>query len=38
LGSRKNYVASTGCDVPPGTPRENLSAFMRAVRDFNQGD
>lgn len=38
LGTRKNYVASTGCDVPPGTPRENLSAFVRAVRDFNRGD
>ncbi len=35
LGTRTNYVASTGCDVPPGTPETNLSAFVRAVHDYN---
>lgn len=32
----KYYIASTGCDVPPGTKRENLEAFNRAVRDYNR--
>lgn len=30
-----NFVLSTGCDVPPGTPRENLDAFFLALEDFN---
>ena len=29
-----NFVISTGCDVPPGTPWENIDAFFKAVKDF----
>ncbi len=30
----KNFILSTGCDIPPQTPIENLTAFMRAAREF----
>ena len=29
-----NFMASTGCDVPPASKWENLVAFSSAVRDF----
>jgi uroporphyrinogen decarboxylase len=29
-----NFVMSTGCDLPPGIPLENMQAFMQTVRDF----
>ena len=31
----KNFVLSTGCDVPPRIPAENIDAFYRALYDFN---
>jgi len=30
-----NFVLSSGCDIPPGTPLENVQAFFRALRDWN---
>jgi uroporphyrinogen decarboxylase len=32
----KNFVISSGCDIPPGSPLANLNAFFRAVADFNK--
>jgi uroporphyrinogen decarboxylase len=32
-----NFILSTGCDVPPQTPLENLAAFMRTARGFREG-
>ena len=32
----KNFVLSSGCDVPPAVPKENICAFYRALDDFNQ--
>lgn len=29
-----NFVISTGCDVPPMSPWENIDAFFKAVEDF----
>lgn len=29
-----NFVISTGCDVPPMSPWENIDSFMQAVADF----
>jgi uroporphyrinogen decarboxylase len=29
-----NFIMSTGCDLPPGVPLENLLAFMETVRRF----
>jgi uroporphyrinogen decarboxylase len=31
----KNFVLSSGCDVPPGTPVENIEAFYSTLREFN---
>lgn len=30
----KNFVISSGCDIPPATPLENLDAFFEAVEEF----
>lgn len=32
----RNFVISTGCDVPPHAKWENIDAFFRAVEDFYQ--
>jgi uroporphyrinogen decarboxylase len=34
-GDYPNFVLSSGCDIPPGTPLENINAFYRALNDFN---
>lgn len=31
----KNYVLSTGCDVPPAIPMENVKAFYEALAEYN---
>lgn len=31
-----NFVISTGCDVPPEVPLDNIRAFYEAVKDYNQ--
>lgn len=30
----KNFVISSGCDIPPMTPWENIDAFYEAVEEF----
>ncbi len=30
-----NFVLSSGCDVPPGTPLQNIDAFYGALDEFN---
>jgi uroporphyrinogen decarboxylase len=30
----RNFILSSGCDLPPATPLENIAAFMQAARDF----
>ena len=30
----KNFVISSGCDIPPMSPWENIEAFFKAVSDF----
>jgi uroporphyrinogen decarboxylase len=32
----KNFVLSSGCDVPPGTPTENVKAFYDTLSNFNR--
>lgn len=32
----KNFVISSGCDIPPMSPWENINAFFQAVEDFTQ--
>ena len=31
----KNFVLSSGCDVPPHTPLENVEAFYEALAEYN---
>ena len=33
-----NFILSTGCDVPPRTPFENIQAFYQALTDYNEKD
>ena len=33
--SYKNFVISSGCDIPPGTPLENIEEFFGKVEEFN---
>jgi len=32
----KNFVLSTGCDVPPNVPADNIKAFFDALHEFNE--
>lgn len=32
MGAYRNFVISSGCDIPPLTPLENVDAFFEAVR------
>ncbi len=34
--SYKNFVLSSGCDIPPGTPIENIEEFFKKLEEFNQ--
>jgi uroporphyrinogen decarboxylase len=33
MASYPNFIMSTGCDLPPETPLENIAAFMAAARE-----
>ena len=33
-GSYPNFVISSGCDIPPHTPWENIDAFFQAVDEY----
>lgn len=32
--SYKNFIISSGCDIPPKTPWKNIESFFKAVNDF----
>jgi uroporphyrinogen decarboxylase len=32
----RNFIISSGSDIPPGSPLANLNAFFRAVAEFNK--
>lgn len=32
----RNFVLSSGCDIPPGTPIENINIFYDTLSEFNQ--
>jgi len=32
--AHKNFVISSGCDIPPSAPVENVDAFFEAVKEF----
>ncbi len=31
----KNFILSSGCDIPPGTPLENIDALFEALAEYN---
>ena len=33
-GKYKNFVPSSGCDIPPMSPWENIDSFFKAVADY----
>ena len=33
-----NYILSSGCDVPPHVPFENIIAFYEALKEYNEKD
>lgn len=32
----KNFIISSGCDIPPGTNLENIDAFFNALHEYNE--
>ena len=32
----RNFVISSGCDIPPNVPFENISAFYRAIAEYQK--
>lgn len=32
-----NFILSSGCDVPPHVPFQNITAFYESVREYNEG-
>lgn len=35
VGKYSNFVVSSGCDIPPHAPEENIQAFLDAVNEYN---
>ncbi len=33
-----NFILSSGCDIPPNTPLENIDAFFDALEEFNKAN
>ncbi len=37
LGSNPDFIISSGCDIPPLAPWDNIDAYFKAVSDFYEG-
>ena len=35
-GGYPNFIPSSGCDIPPPTPWENIDAFFETVKKFGE--
>jgi uroporphyrinogen decarboxylase len=35
--SYKNFILSTGCDIPPDTKLENIDVMISALKEYNKG-
>jgi uroporphyrinogen decarboxylase len=35
MSDYRNFVLSSGCDIPPGTPTSSIDAFFTAVEEYN---
>ena len=33
-----NFILSSGCDVPPHSPIDNIKAFYQALAEYNEKD
>jgi uroporphyrinogen decarboxylase len=33
--AHQNFIPSSGCDIPPLSPWENIDAFFAAIKDYN---
>ena len=33
-GEHQNFILSSGCDIPPLAPWDNIRAFFRAAKDY----
>jgi uroporphyrinogen decarboxylase len=36
MSDYRNFVLSSGCDIPPGTPTSSIEAFFAAVEEYNR--
>lgn len=36
MSDYRNFVPSSGCDIPPGTPTSSIEAFFDAVEEYNR--
>jgi uroporphyrinogen decarboxylase len=36
MSDYRNFVLSSGCDIPPGTPTSSIEAFFDAVGEYNK--
>jgi uroporphyrinogen decarboxylase len=36
MSGYRNFVLSSGCDIPPGTPTSSIEAFFSAVEEYNR--
>jgi len=36
MAGYRNFVPSSGCDIPPGTPVKNLQAFFAAIETYKE--
>jgi uroporphyrinogen decarboxylase len=36
MSGYRNFVMSSGCDIPPGTPRGSVEAFFAAADEYNK--
>jgi uroporphyrinogen decarboxylase len=34
MSGYRNFVLSSGCDIPPGTPATNIDAFFTALEEW----
>jgi len=37
LKTYRNYIPSSGCDIPPSASWDNIDAYFKAVEDFGKG-
>jgi uroporphyrinogen decarboxylase len=37
MSGYRNFIISSGCDIPPGTPRANFDVFFNTVSVYNKG-